>query len=543
MLKQLSAQDAQFLYTQTANNLTHIMGVYIYDPSTAPGGFVRFKDIIRHVESRVHTSPLFKRRLHRLPFDMDHPYWVEDEHFDIEAHISHARLPEPGDWRQFCIATARYFSKPMDMNRPLWDIYIIEGLDRIPGIPKGSFAMLHRVHHAAVDGASGAHAFIAMSDIDAKGTPAIPEPPPVEDLGDPPSSAEALSRAWSASLQSPVKFMNALMKMSPAIISSARKAIEGGMTAGVPETRFNTAVGPHKMFDGTSVALSDVALVRQKVPGATVNDVVLTTVGGALRKYLAKHKELPKESLVAVAPINLRGKDKGAGKASTPGNQVSAMSVPVRTDIADPLARLAAIRDYTVEAKEAKAGVSARIMTDLSQHIPGATMAAVARLVTSERFAVRGTNLFISNVPGAQVPLYLAGAQLVMQHGMAPLANNMGLFVATPSYNGRIAFSIICERAIMPDIAFFRECIDESFAELMAAAPKPEKPKAATATPKPAAKGKGKTPLSSPPRRRGPPEVSAAPKGKADNGPRLRGGDASVKTVAKGNATGKTRKK
>jgi diacylglycerol O-acyltransferase len=518
MLKQLSAQDAQFLYTQTANNLTHIMGVYIYDPSTAPGGFVRFKDIIRHVESRVDTSPLFKRRLHRLPFDMDHPYWVEDEHFDIEAHMSHARLPEPGDWRQFCIAVARWFSKPMDMNRPLWDIYIIEGLDRIPGIPKGSFAMLHRVHHAAVDGASGAHAFIAMSDIDAKGTPAIAEPPPVEELGKAPSSAETLSRAWSASMQSPVKFMNALMKMSPAIISSARKSIsEGGMTAGVPETRFNVPVGPHKMFDATTVALADVAEIRKKVPGATVNDVVLTTVGGALRKYLQKHKELPQDSLVAVAPINLRGK---GGKASKPGNQVSAMSVPVRTDIADPLERLAAVRDYTVEAKEAKAGVSARIMTDLSQHIPGATMAAVARLVTSERFAVRGTNLFISNVPGAQVPLYLAGAQLVQQHGMAPLANNMGLFVATPSYNGRIAFSIIGERSIMPDIAFFRECIDESFADLMAAVPRPEKPKAATAKPKPAAKPKPK------------PKTVSKPAAKDR-----------VKPVAKANATGKNPKK
>ena len=518
MLKQLSAQDAQFLYTQTANNLTHIMGVYIYDPSTAPGGFVRFKDIIAHVESRVDTSPLFKRRLHRLPFDMDHPYWVEDEHFDIEAHMSHARLPEPGDWRQFCIAVARWFSKPMDMNRPLWDIYIIEGLDRIPGIPKGSFAMLHRVHHAAVDGASGAHAFIAMSDIDAHGTPAIAEPPPVEELGKAPSSAETLSRAWSASLQSPVKFMNALMKMSPAIVASARKSIaEGGMTAGVPETRFNVPVGPHKMFEATTVALADVAEIRKKVPGATVNDVVLTTVGGALRKYLAKHKELPKESLVAVAPVNLRGK---GGKASTPGNQVSAMSVPIRTDIADPLERLAAVRDYTVEAKEAKAGVSARIMTDLSQHIPGATMAAVARLVTSERFAVRGTNLFISNVPGAQVPLYLAGAQLVQQHGMAPLANNMGLFVATPSYNGRIAFSLISERAVMPDIAFFRECIDESFADLMAAMPKPEKPKAATAAPNPAAQPKAQ--------RKAVPKPAAKPK---------------LKPVAKKNATGKNPKK
>jgi diacylglycerol O-acyltransferase len=530
MLKQLSAQDAQFLYTQTANNLTHIMGVYIYDPATAPGGFVRFKDIIRHVESRVHTSPLFKRRLHRLPLDMDHPYWVEDEHFDIEAHMSHARLPEPADWRQFCIAVARYFSKPMDMNRPLWDIYVIEGLDRIPGIPAGSFAMLHRVHHAAVDGASGAHAFIAMSDIDANGTPAIGQPPPVEDLGQAPSSAEVISRAWSASMQSPVKFMNALMKMSPALISAARKTVaDGGMTAGVPDTRFNAPVGPHKMFDATLVSLADISAIRKKVPGATVNDVVLTTCGGALRKYLAKHKELPKESLVAVAPINLRGKEgKGGGKASTPGNQVSAMSVPIRSDIADPLERLAAIRDYTVEAKEAKAGISARVMTDLSQHIPGATMAAVARLLTSERFAVRGTNLFISNVPGAQVPLYLAGARLVQQYGLAPLANNMGLFIATPSYNGQISFSIISERAVMPDIAFFRECIDASFADLMAAKPKGEGAKAATAAPKAAAKPIAKPAAKARPAAKAAPKPPARPK---------------AKPVAKAGRSGKNRAK
>ena len=503
MLKQLSAQDAQFLYTQTANNLTHIMGIYIYDPSTAPGGFVRFTDIIAHVESRVHTSPLFKRRLHRLPLDLDHPYWVEDEHFDIEAHMSHARLPEPGDWRQFCIAVARYFSKPMDMNRPLWDIYIIEGLDRIPGIPKGSFAMLHRVHHAAVDGASGAHAFIAMSDIDAKGTPAIPDPPE-EDLGRAPSSAEVATRAWTASMQSPVKFMNALLKVSPSLMTAARKSMltDGGMAAGVPETRFNAPVGPHKMFDATRVALADIAKVRAKVPGATVNDVILATCSGALRTYLQAHGELPKESVVAVAPINRRGK---GGKADSPGNQVTAMSVPLRTDIADPLKRLAAIRDYTVEAKEAKAGVSARLMTDLSQHIPGATMAAVARILTSERFAVRGTNLFISNVPGAQVPLYLAGARLVQQYGAGPLANNMGLFIATPSYHGEVGFSIISERAIMPDIAFFRECIDESFADLLAAQSKTE---TVAAKPKPAKKPASKTKASS----KATPKAKAKPK-------------------------------
>src|SRR3546814_1045303 len=153
---------------------------------------------------------------------------------------------------------------------------------------------------------------------------------------------------------------------------------------------------------------------------------------------------------------------------------------------------LAAILDYPVEAKESNVGVSARLMTDLSQHFPGATMAAVARILTSERFAVRGTNLFISNVPGAQVPLYLAGARLVQQFGAAPLANNMGLFVATPSYNGRIAFSLISERAIMPDIAFFRTCIDASFADLMKAAPQVEAAKTSKAKPK--AKAEAPTP-------------------------------------------------
>lgn len=520
MVQQLSAQDAQFLYLETANNLTHIMGAYIYDPATAPGGKVRFKDIIAHVESRVHTSPLFKRRLYRLPGDIDHPYWVEDEHFDVEAHMSHARLPEPGDWRQFCIAVARYFSKPMDMNRPLWDVYVIEGLDRIPGVAPGSFAMLHRVHHAAVDGASGAHAFIAMSDIDAKGTPAIQAPPPEFELGKSPSPTEILTRAWSSSMQSPVKFMNALLKMSPAILQAARKTMaDGTMAAGVPATRFNVPVGPHKMFDATTVSLADCALIRQKVEGATVNDVVLATCGGALRKYLEHHGELPEDSLVAVAPINRRGKEAGTGKASTPGNQVSAMSVPIRTDIADPLERLASVRDYTVEAKEAKTGISARVMTDLSQHIPGATMAAVARILTNERFAVRSTNLFISNVPGAQVPLFMAGAKLTHQYGMAPLANNMGLFIATPSYNGRISFSIISERAIMPDIAFFRQCIDDSFAEMLKATPR--------------AGGYAAKPTAAPAKKIAKPAAKAAPAAKAKPAAAAKPSKAPAKPAAK----------
>lgn len=466
MLHQLSAQDAQFLYIQTPENLTHIMAVYVYDPSVSGGKTVRFKDVIQHIRGRLHISPVFKRRLYRLPFDIDHPYWVEDEHFDIEAHISHSRLPEPADWRQFCIHAARHFSKPMDMNRPLWDMYVVEGLDRIEGYGKGSYAILTRVHHAAIDGTAATYFFTALSDMDTKGTPMIDVPASDWDYGDMPTPADVMNRALSSNLTSPVKMANALLKLTPTLVDAARKNIAGEGEGGgldVPETRFNGAVSPHKMFDAITFDLEELKAIRTKVEGATINDVVLTICGGALRKYLMKHKELPDETLVAVAPVNARKRD-GANEDS--GNKITAMTVKLWTNIAGPLERLEAIRRTTKETKAAKSGLSARIMTDLTQHIPGATMAGVAKILTSERFAPKMCNVFISNIPGPQTPMYMNGAKLIHQYAMAPLGNGMGLFIATPSYNGTMSFAITTDRNIMPDIVFFRECIQKAFEEL-----------------------------------------------------------------------------
>jgi WS/DGAT/MGAT family acyltransferase len=467
-MQQLSAQDAQFLYIETGNNLTHVMGVNIYDPSTAPGGKVRFKDIIEQVESRFNSSPVFKRRLMRLPYDFDHPYWVEDEFFDVEHHMFHGRLPEPGDWRQFCIHLSRHFSRPMDMNRPLWDMYVIEGLERIEGIPKGSYAIATRVHHAAIDGASAMHFFSALSDRDAKGTPAIDLDPIAEEPGDAPSTVTVLSRAMISNVQSPVKLASTLLRFSPAIFDTIKKALisDGSMGKKVPLTRFNQAVSPHKMFEATVFDLEDMKLIKNSVEGATINDVVLTVCAGALRLYLEYHDELPDDPLVAIAPINARSSRRDA---EAPGNNISAMSVALPTNVADPLERLQIVRNTTQQTKAAKAGISARLMTDLTKHVPAATMAGVARLVAGGRFTAKLCNLFISNVPGPQQPLYMNGAKLLHTFGMAPLADGMGLFIATPSYNGEMTFSIISSREIMPDIEFFRECLDASFDELFEA--------------------------------------------------------------------------
>jgi diacylglycerol O-acyltransferase len=485
-ISQLSAQDAQFLYIQSATNLTHVMAVYIYDPSTAPGGKVRFKDIIEHMRKRMDVSPMFKRKLYRLPLDIDHPYWVEDEHFDLEAHISHGRLPEPGDWRQFCIHVARHHSKPLDMTRPLWDMYVVEGLDNIPGYAKGSYAILTRIHHSTIDGVSGAHFFAAISDKDVEGTPAIPLPEGKSMANALPTISEILSRAVNSTITSPVKLTQALLKFTPALLSTAQKSLQGGdekTDTGVPQTRFNGPVTPNKMFDAVTFDLEELKKMRLKVSDATINDVVLAICSGALRHYLTKHKELPKESLVAVAPVNARSR---SGDEANPGNNISAMTIKIWSNIADPVERLAAIKDTTRETKAAKSGLSARIMTDLTKHIPGVTMAGVARILTDERFAPKMSNLMVSNVPGPQIQLYMNGAKLTHQYGLAPLAHGMGLFIATPSYNGTISFSIISDRKMMPDVEFFRECLQRAFDELRDATPSIE----AGRTKKPAAVSK-----------------------------------------------------
>lgn len=467
-MQQLSAQDAQFLYIETGNNLTHVMGVNIFDPSTAPRGKVRFKDIIAHVESRLDCSPVFRRRLMRLPYDFDLPYWVEDEFFDIEHHMFHGRLPDPGDWRQFCIHLSRHFSRPMDMNRPLWDMYVIEGLGRIKGMPKGAYAIATRVHHAAIDGASAMHFFSALADKDAKGTPAIKLEPVAARLPAAPSTVTMVNRALVSNLQSPVKMAGTLLRFSPAIWSTLRRSFgpEGERGSKVPPTRFNRPVSPHKVFDAAIFRLEDLKTIKAKVEGATVNDVVLAICAGALRTYLAQHGELPETPLVAIAPINARTH---RSQAELPGNNISAMSVDLPTYVESALDRLRIVRDTTSRTKAAKAGISARLMTDLSRHVPAATLAGVARLVAGGRFTAKFCNLFISNVPGPQQPLFMNGARMVHTFGLAPLADGMGLFIATPSYNGEMTFNIISDREMLPDIEFFRRCLEESCAELLAA--------------------------------------------------------------------------
>jgi len=483
-MDQLNPQDAQFLYLESGENLTHLTTISIFDQSTVPGGdVVRFRDVLNHVESRLHMSPLFKRRLVHVPLELDFPYWVDDEHFDLEYHVRHGRLPEPGDWRQFCIHMARYHSRPLDMNRPLWEMFVVEGLDNVDWLPKGSYALATKIHHAAVDGKAIMDFFGALADIDNKGTPAVPLNMSRLRRSPKPGFIDMALRATWHTVRSPIGMTDALMRSLPSVYHMAQNALSSQKhdKRAVPDTRFNGSVSPQKMFGARAFALDEFKAVREAVPGSTINDVVLAVCSGALRRYLEHHGELPDESLIAWVPINAR---QGTGSdPDAPRNNVTSMTVPICTDVKNAVKRLSCIHEATQKSKEAKAGVSARLMTDLSKHVPAATQVLASRLVLRAGMTSRMCNLFISNVPGPQVPLYMNGARQVGAYGLAPLVNGMGLFIATPSYNGEITFNVTSTREIMPDIDFFVDCIGESLKELKdASRPKKKKPRKSKAS-------------------------------------------------------------
>lgn len=489
MSTQLGAQDAQFLYLQRGDVLTHVMSINVYDPGGRRGRS-RYRELVRHVASRCRGSPIYRRRLHRVPGDLDFPYWVEDAGFDPVDHISRLRLPRPGGWPEFCSAAARHFEQPMDLERPLWDILVVEGLETLPGVAPGSYALLQRFHHAAIDGASGAHALAVLCDLDPQGTPAVTPQRGDDDAAVAPTPGAIVSRALASGVAAPVKMVDAVLKLSPALLAAAEARLAGKTEAGagtVPVTRFNTRVARRRSFAATAAKLEVLRAIGRSVPGATVNDVILAVCSGALRQYLAMHDDLPAASLVAIAPVNARRR---SGRSEASGNDVSAMTVPIATHLAEPLARLRAVREFTDLAKQSRAGLGARLLTDLGRHIPGLPLAGFARLLTNERFARSQANLIITNVPSSREPLYMNGARLTHQFGMGPVSHGLGLFISANGYHDTITFCLTADSGLVPDLDVLCRCVEDSLRELQAAARAPRR--RAARKPRPARKrGRG----------------------------------------------------
>ncbi|UVO52034.1 wax ester/triacylglycerol synthase family O-acyltransferase [Sphingomonas sp. SUN019] len=473
-MQQLSAMDASFVYLETPHTPMHIGSVAIYDPSTAPGGFVRFKDILQFIQARLGGARSFRQRLVRVPFDLDHPYWIEDPEFDIEFHVRHIALPKPGDWRQLCIQAARLHSRPMDLARPLWEFTVVEGLDNIDGLPPGCFALVSKVHHAAIDGMSGVEMSAAVHSVDADVTD-----PDNSDTWRPenmPNVADLLVRSYFNSLIQPMRVMETIGRSLPGMARLTSEVRKGDVSIRnarpAPRTRFNQRVGPHRVWDAVSFPLKDIRAIKEAVPGATVNDAILAIVGGGLRAYLKDKGELPKDTLTAMAPISVRQE----GEKAALGNMVSAMVVGLGTQIEDPLERLRFVHDEAVNSKAMTNAVGAKTLSDYSQLMPSALAGLAARLYTRAGAAnahAPAYNCVVTNVPGSRVPLYFCGARMVGMYGTGPVFDGMGLINPVYSYGDTIAISFTCDRDMMPDPEVYAQGLRDSFAALKAAAVKP----------------------------------------------------------------------
>lgn len=494
-MQQLQGMDSSFVALESPNSPMHIGNLLIYNPATAPGGFVRFKDILDFFRSRLQLSKTMRQRLVRVPFDLDYPYWIEDPDFDLEYHLRHVALPKPGDWRQLCIQTARIHARPLDLNRPPWEFTVVEGLDNVPGYPPGCFAFVTKVHHAAIDGMSGIDLMEAIHTL----APHAP-PPNKPDEWKPekvPGPVELLGKSYLNALINPLKQARVAAQTVPGVANAIKGLIarDFKLTSDYvpPRTRFNKSISPHRVVEGQRFPLEDIKAIRALTPELKpkVNDVALAIIGGALHKYLTAKDDLPKASMTAMAPISVRSAD----EKSDMGNQVAAMIAPLGTHIADPAERLKFVFGRTSNSKAMTNAIGARTMTEVSKVNPLLYMALGAQLfnrVSIAHSVAMPFNTVVTNVPGPPIPIYSAGAKLEsMALSLICLTDGLGLAHVVQSYCDEAYISVTACRDIMPDPEFYSQCLKDSFEEMLAAAKALDTAPAKKPATKPAAKKSG----------------------------------------------------
>jgi WS/DGAT/MGAT family acyltransferase len=467
----------------------HVAGLGIYDPSTAPGGKVRFKQILDFFSRRLDSAKIFRRRLVGAPLGLDRPYWIDEGEIDTEYHVRHIALPQPGDWRQLMIQVARIHSRPLDRSRPLWEVYVIEGLDNIPGVAKGSFALYVKFHHAGVDGEGGAEILKAIHTLSADFAEETASGERTVFADSIPAQVELYSRAvgnrarqafdaarLAVELGGRAALAGKDLVASGKALETARSLIAkhfgggrggrgekapGDMAGRKPETRFDRPVSPHRVVDAVGFSLAECKTIREHVDGITINDIFMAATGGGIRKYLERKGELPARTLNAMVPMSTRG----GNKEMDSGNQIGMAPMALRTDLADPVERVLAIRRGTTRTKAATSALGKDLLARLVDVIPAVAAEQLVRVGL-----VAMCNVTVSNVRGPDVPLYMAGAQLELFLGVSIAFDGIGLNVTGFSYHGTLWVCFVACRKMVPDPADLCDCLRESFAELLAGA-------------------------------------------------------------------------
>jgi WS/DGAT/MGAT family acyltransferase len=511
-MRHLSGLDATFLHTETPETPMHVGGLHLLElPAGYDGDF--YEDVKAHVASRMHLSDIFTRKLALMPFELSNPVWVEDEDVDLDYHVRRVTLPRPGTLRQLEQYVGRLHSTLMDRSRPLWEFYVIDGLQG------GRYAMYSKVHHAGIDGQAGAAFAQAIMDLE-------PHPAPVK----PPRQkarrtnryqlgvAELAGAAISNTLQQYVKLVKTFPDMARAVQSlvvpqprsdgAGPWQLPKNLHLLGPRTLLNVAITNQRAYAVRSIPLAEVKQAGKKL-GASLNDVVMGICAGALRRYLADHSKLPKKPMSAAIPVTLR-----APGDTSPDNQVSMTVMTLATDVADPVERIERIRESSAAAKNLIGNIKAAIPTDFPSFGAPWLMSGLASMYGRSRLADRlppVANVVISNVPGAQAALYFAGAKLLTYYPVSIPSHGMALNMTVQSYNGSLDFGLIACRRAVPDVDVIADYLLAEHEAIRQRVEALDAPAAVTEDKVPAEAASRPAVAKAPPRGRAAPRKTAAP--------------------------------
>ena len=436
----------------------HVASTTLFEGPAPP--YVEFRD---HIESRLHLVPRFRQKIRFVPFGQGRPVWVDDPHLNLAYHVRHTSLPEPGSEQQLRVLAARIFSQQLDRSKPLWEIWLIEGLQG------GRFAVVGKTHHAMVDGVSGVDITTVLYDAE-KEPDETPTPPEGWTPKPEPNGAELLAEALVERAIYPREIARGLRWIVRGPRRALRKAADAALAAGsfawtgiaAPQSPFNFDVGTHRRFAWVRASLADIKQVKNEL-GGTVNDVILTAVAGGLGRYMRSRGHSTEGlELRAMVPVSVRT----AEQHGALGNQVTAMMASLPIWCEDPKRRMEIVRQSMGDLKQSKQAVGASLLTQLADFAPPTIAGQAARLQSRQRFF----NLVVTNIPGPQFPLYVMGRRMERVFPMVPLAKNQGVCIGIMSYDGQVNFGLIGDYDGMPDLEDLAKDLDDSINELIEAA-------------------------------------------------------------------------
>jgi diacylglycerol O-acyltransferase len=464
-MQQLDGLDALFALHERPHAPMHIAGLMVYAPETPRHKKFRQREVYQSFQQRLSLSPIFRRRLLRVPYALDHPYWVEDQSFELDRHIHSHDLANTSSLADLQATLAELHARPMDMKMPLWEVHIIHYMDRLPDYPKGSFGLYIKVHHAAMDGVSGTDILTALHGRNPR--PFIAKT--ITDNWQP----EAQPTTWAMARQACINNLHKplkLAKQSINLFSTLRgnETVESSShqpALSWQKSPFNQAINGRRDIQIVRLDFTRMRAMRRHYPRTTVNHIILSTVGGALRQYLIRQNALPETPLNALVPTNVRSRDN-----DSTGNAIGMLLSSLRTDIEDPLQRLLAVRDAAHNARKFSDGIGRSTISNLVRQLPSSIEAAALNTFSALSRWPGGLALpactFVSNVPGAPIPLYFNDAKLVDMLGLGLIMDHVGLFHVAMSYNGIMTISVLSNPNTLSNPALYAECLKESFAAL-----------------------------------------------------------------------------